>query len=184
MDGLTSLLSVAALPVWIGMAMLVLAALLNEGLGRIPNSLTLGAVLAAWATAALLGGLGTASSTGGGLVSSIACALVALLSMSPAYASGCAPAGCVKSQMALGAWLGCALGTAPAVLVTVVATVAGLLVSAVAVSIYQLRRRAMLESHETSIDLSQPVVLFPLQSTMSLGSLLAIVAIFASGYLG
>src|SRR5262245_59703825 len=96
-------------PVAIGVGVLLIAAWLNGKSGRVPNLLTFGMIAAAWLAAWFVIGPQLAPSSGGSLGSSLASTFAALVVLLPAYAIGFVPAGCVKAQMAFGAWLGCAL---------------------------------------------------------------------------
>jgi Flp pilus assembly protein protease CpaA len=182
MNALGNLQSFGSWPVWVGLVVLVAAAWMNHRWGRIPNQATFGAIGAAWAVAAFLAGF--APTTGGSLASSVICTFAALAALAPAYALGCMPAGCVKAQMAFGAWLGCGLGLGPALTATVVATIAGQLATAAAVSIYQLRQRSLVQAGDEPVDYSRPPDLFPIQTTLTVGSLLGIAVAFGLRFVG
>jgi hypothetical protein len=179
---MNALLSLDGWPVWVGLVVLVAAAWMNHSCGRVPNQFTFGAIGAAWLAAALLARLDLAPASGGSLANSLFCTFVALGALAPAYAIGCMPAGCVKAQMAFGAWVGCGLGLGAAFWATVTATVAGMLVTAAAVTVYQLRQRSLAAEGEEPIDFSRPPDLFPIQTTLSVGSLLGIAAALLLGF--
>jgi len=165
-------------PVWIGAAILVIAALLNHRSGRVPNPLTFGAIGAAWVVAALFG----RDPSTGGLSSSVICTFVALGAMLTAYGIGCVPAGCVKAQMAFGAWVGCALSLGHALSTTVIVTLAAQLLTAAAISVQLLRRRAPSAGIAAGDAAPRAGELFPIQSTLTVGSLCGLAAIIVLGW--
>ncbi len=185
------LLGTSSLTLWplaVAVLVLVAAAALNHGWWRIPNQFTLGAIAAAWFTALAFIHSGVAPTAGGGISSSVASTFVALFALLPLYMLGFLPAGCVKTQMAFGAWVGCALPISAAWLVVGLASVGGMLVTAAIVSVYQLRQSAAAKTAAGSsepIDVTKPPEMFPLQTTLSLGSILGLVAtlVFAAGRL-
>ncbi|HZN33610.1 MAG TPA: hypothetical protein VFB80_07315 [Pirellulaceae bacterium] len=173
---------VAYWPLAVGLGVLVAAAVLNQVNGRVPNLLSLGMIGAAW-LAALFIQCGLAPTSGGGLAASVICTFAALAVLVPDYAIGCVPAGCVKAQMAFAAWIGCALGLGPALTATIIATLAGELVTAAAVALYKIRQNSQApELYQRPIDLIRPPALFPIQTTLSAGSLLGIAAAALLGY--
>ena len=169
-------------PVGVGLGVLVVAALLNHKSGRVPNPLTLGMIAAAWLAAWFIIGPRLAPSAGGTLGSSVVCTFVALAALLPAYVIGCVPAGCVKAQMAFGAWLGCALGLGPALAATIIATLAGQLLTAFAVAIYRKQEQAKIDE-EYDFGVSRPAELFPIQTTLSAGSLCGLAAALVFGFI-
>ena len=171
-------------PIGVGLGVLAVAAALNHQSNRVPNPLTFGMIAAGWAAAGLLVGSGLAPSAGGGLAGSVACTFVALAVMLPAYVMGFMPAGCVKAQMAFGAWLGCALALGPAIAATVIATFVGQLAAAAAATIYHLRQEAQAKDRDEPPHAWQPAQLFPIQTPIALGSLCGIAATFWLGFAG
>src|SRR5262245_24035594 len=105
--------------------LLLIAAVINARTLTVPNRLSLAAALAGWlwalATSALIG----IPSRGGGIIPSLAASAAGLLLLIPFYKHGWLGGGCVKMQMAFGAWVGCAIGLPQALFVTAFATVAG-----------------------------------------------------------
>lgn len=162
-------------PLAVGVALLVVAAGLNHRLGRIPNQVTFGAIAAAWVAAIACVQMGALPTAGGGIASSVACTAMAFAALIPAYAIG-VPAGCVKTQMGFGAWVGCTFAFESAYMITGLATLGGLLLSAACVSVYQLRQAASALPEDGPIDYTRPPELFPLQTTLSLGTIAGLVA--------
>jgi prepilin peptidase CpaA len=95
-------------PIGVAIVFLALAAGLNAAFGVVPNWLTFPAILAAWVAGWCIS-RGTAPSAGGGFGSALLLAFVGLLMLLPFYAFGVMGAGCVKANMALGGWIGCAV---------------------------------------------------------------------------
>jgi prepilin peptidase CpaA len=160
---------------WCACLLLLIAAVVNARSLRVPNLLTLPAIVAGWLVAQAIGASVEIPSRGGGLIPSLAASAVGLSLLVPFYATGWLGPGCVKMQMAFGAWVGCALGLPAAVLVTALATVAGALFTAIGAAFAYLRVR----SHEGVGDCSW---LFPAQVTLSLGSVCVVVAVGLLGW--
>jgi hypothetical protein len=173
---------VAYWPIAVGLAVLVIAAWLNHHSGRVPNVLTLGMIAAAWMAAWFIIGLVLVPTAGGSLASSVACTFAALAALLPAYIIGFVPAGCVKAQMAFGAWLGCAIATGPAFAGTVIATIAGILLTAFAMALYRRQERAKIDE-DYDFGVSRPAELFPIQTTLSAGSLCGFAAAIVFGFI-
>lgn len=165
-------------PVWVGAAILIVAAVLNHRSGRVPNPLTFGAIGTAWGVAALFG----REAPAGGLSGSVICTYVALGVMLPAYGIGSIPAGCVKAQMAFGALVGSALSLSPALSTTIVVTFAAQLLTAAAVSVHLMCSRVPATDF-TDDDPAPPAVdLFPIQTTLTAGALCGLAAIRLLGW--
>jgi Flp pilus assembly protein protease CpaA len=157
---------------------MLIAAVINVRSLKVPNNLSLPATLAGWVVAGLVSAAVGIPSQGGGILPSLAAAGLGLFLLLPFYVARFLGAGCVKMQMAFGAWIGCALGLEPAAWLSGLATLAGglltLVVGIVAIMIARKRRQ---------VD-GNPVVrfgLFPAQVTLSLGS---IACVAAAGLLG
>lgn len=107
-------------PLVVAMGVLVVAGLLYAVLGRVPNAFTFLAIAAGWATALaqpVLFGAPLAGGIGGSLI----CTVAGLLMLGKLYKFGLG-AGCLKAQMAFGAWVGCALPWETALIVTAATT--------------------------------------------------------------
>ncbi len=90
---------VANWPIWLLSAILIVAAIIDGWILKVPNWLTFPLVFAGWAAAAWCGGLS-------GLAWSMAGTLVGLGLLFPAYAIGGMGAGDVKLMAGIGAWIG------------------------------------------------------------------------------
>jgi prepilin peptidase CpaA len=86
-------------PTWLLSAILIVAAIIDGRLLKVPNWLTFPLVLAGWSAAAFCGGFN-------GLAWSMAGTLVGLGLLLPAYAIGGMGAGDVKLMAGVGAWIG------------------------------------------------------------------------------
>jgi Flp pilus assembly protein protease CpaA len=129
----------------------------------------LSAILAGWLVALAISASDEIPSHGGGLLPSLAATAVGFFLLVPFYRSAGLGAGCVKMQMAFGAWVGCAMDLPSAVLVTGLATVEGGFVTLIGASIAFQRIRSQ--------DwVSAWTHLFPAQTTLSLGSVCGVVA--------
>ena len=111
------LLAANAWPVWAAALLLGVAAAINARTLTVPNWLTLGGVLSGWVVGALASA--GALPLRGGLGPSLAATAIGFGVLIPWASRGALGVGCVKAQMAFGAWLGCAadLGPASALLV-------------------------------------------------------------------
>jgi Flp pilus assembly protein protease CpaA len=163
-------------PLWCACALLLIAAIVNLRSLMAPNWLSLPAILAGWLVAFAISASVEIPSRGGGILPSVGATAVAFLLLVPFYQSCGLGAGCVKMQMAFGARVGCAVGLPAAVLVTVFATIAGALFTAIGAlyAVLQLRSREGVGvcSH-----------LFPAQVTLSLGSVCGAAAAGLKGWL-
>jgi Flp pilus assembly protein protease CpaA len=112
----------------LGVAVLVLlvAAVSQAYARRVPNGFTIPAVIAGWALSVYIDVGRHAAWPGPAFQASFVAAFVALAIMLPLYRSGRLGAGCIKAQMAFGAWAGCALPLVTSLTLTASATVAGL----------------------------------------------------------
>jgi Flp pilus assembly protein protease CpaA len=167
-------------PLWVGVAVVIAAAVQNHFTNRVSNLLTLGAIGAGWLAAHLLSALGAGPLVGGNLASSLGCTFAALGLLVPFYAANLAPAGSIKAQMGLGAWIGCAVPLGPALVLTVSATIVGGIVTAIGVYFYYRKQRAVLETDPWGLD--GPSYLFPFQLTLSLGSLCGMLGAVCLGF--
>jgi Flp pilus assembly protein protease CpaA len=141
-------------PLWCACALLLIAAIVNLRSLLAPNWL----------------------SFGGGILPSVGATAVAFLLLAPFYQSGWLGAGCIKMQMAFGAWVGCAVGLPAAVLVTAFATIAGALFTAIGA----LYATLQLRSRE---GVGVGAHLFPAQVTLSLGSVCGVAAAGLIGWI-
>jgi Flp pilus assembly protein protease CpaA len=114
-------------PAVVGLAVLLLAAAMQARLHRVPNSLTFSAILGGWLFAVYLDATHRAVSPGPAILASLASSFAAFIVLLPMYSSNGLGAGCVKAQMAFGAWIGSALPLIPALVLTAGATIGGLL---------------------------------------------------------
>jgi Flp pilus assembly protein protease CpaA len=154
--------------------LLLLAASINARSLLVPNRLTFAAILSGWLLALVIGAGVAIPSQGGGFLPSLAASAVGLLLLIPFYKSCGLGGGCVKMQMAFGAWVGCALGLSAAVRLTAFATVVGgLLTAVVALICWGLLR--LLEGRDPSDRF------LPAQVTLSIGS---IGGVIAAGWIG
>jgi prepilin peptidase CpaA len=160
--------------VWCACLLLVLAAAIYTRTLIVPNRLSLSATLAGWLVAIAISASVGIPSRGGGVVASLAASAVGFFLLLPFYMGGWLGPGCVKMQMAFGAWVGCALGLPAAVLITGLATVAGGLTTGIGASFAALRLRAE-EGADACLEM------YPGQVTLSAGSVCGVVA---AGLLG
>ena len=86
-------------PIWLLSAILIVAAIIDGWILKVPNWLTFPLVFAGWTAAAWCGGFS-------GLAWSMAGTLVGLGLLLPAYAIGGMGAGDVKLMAGIGAWIG------------------------------------------------------------------------------
>jgi Flp pilus assembly protein protease CpaA len=153
----------SAWALWWACLLLLTAAVINARTLTVPNRLSLAAILAGWLCALGVSASIGIPSRGGGLVPSLAATAVGFFLLIPFYQRGWLGAGCVKMQMAFGAWMGCALGLPAAVLVTGFATVVGILLTAIGASMAVLRLRS-----QAGVDAAS--YLYAAQIDLSLGS--------------
>ena len=109
--------------VWVAAAIIVIASVLQLTKGKVPNIFTLTLILAGWVTAGLLTFGVSIPTVNGSLAGSFAATFIALGLSIPFYKRGLG-AGCIKAQMAFGAWVGCSLGMADGIQLTIVCTLA------------------------------------------------------------
>jgi hypothetical protein len=107
-------------PLVVALGVLAVAGLLYAALGRVPNAFTFLAIVAGWATA-LAQPVLFGAPLGGGIGGSLICTIAGLLMLGKLYKFGLG-AGCLKAQMAFGAWVGCALPWETALIVTAATT--------------------------------------------------------------
>jgi Flp pilus assembly protein protease CpaA len=144
------------LPAVVAMNIVVLAAILQYFVWRVPNALTLPAILAGWIFAGYADAVRPAPSHA--LVTSLLVSGLALLLMVNFYRTGSLGAGCVKAQMAFAAWMGAAMPLQAAAVLVAVVTVVGL-----AITYLMARMEVVGVPHEERCD-----YLFPAQVTISL----------------
>ncbi len=127
-------------PTWVAAGLMAGAAVINARTLTVPNWLTLGGIVSGWAVAAL--GASGAVSILGGLGPSLAATAVGYAALTPLASRGHLGAGCVKAQMAFGAWLGCGVESGPAVGAAVAAGLGGWLALAAVAGVVAAGRRA------------------------------------------
>src|SRR6476620_2341854 len=148
-------------PLAIAAGLLVVSAGVNAATFKVPNLITLPAILAAWMAACLVTvGL---PSRGGGIGPSLLLTFFAGMLLMPLYGIGWLGAGCVKMHMALGGWIGCAYPAEKGAKITIAATIVGGLLTAI----------GMLGQAAVASGDSFP--LFPMQVTLSLGALMVLI---------
>ena len=154
------LLADDAWPAWIAALILVVAAAINARTLSVPNWLTLGGIVSGWVVGALVsGGIVDAR---GGLGSSLVATAIGFGLLIPCSSRGYLGMGCVKAQMAFGAWVGCVADVGSVAVIAVVSGVAGLIALGVVVLVHPRVSRGLL----------------PAQVPLSLGSVVgAIVAL-------
>jgi prepilin signal peptidase PulO-like enzyme (type II secretory pathway) len=140
---------------------------------KVPNRLSLPTILLGW-LASLFVQFGVLPSAGGGFLASFAVSLLAGIMLIPVQGAGWIGAGCVKMHAGLGAWVGCALGLWPAVLMIGAATLMGTICTIVFSGIDHARKRR-------KPGYKPGILMFPIQATLSLG---AIICIVGAGLLG
>src|SRR5689334_16667426 len=116
---------------WFACLLLLIAAVVYSRTLRVPNALVYSATLAGWALAFAISASTGIPSHGGGFLPSLAAAATGFLLLLPFDSHGWLGAGCVKMQLAFGAWVGCALGLPAAVGITAFATLVGALFTAI-----------------------------------------------------
>jgi prepilin peptidase CpaA len=171
-----NLLNPALWALWSGCLLLLIAAVINARTLSVPNRLSLPATVAGWLLALLLSVSAGIPSQGGGILPSLAATAIGFLLLIPFYASGWLGAGCVKMQMAFGAWVGCALDFSAAAWVTGLATLMGGVITAIGALIAARRSQGPEEA-------GSRFRFFPAQITLSLGSVCGVVAAGLLGWL-
>jgi hypothetical protein len=168
-------------PIWVGLAVLLIAALFYQLTSRVPNAFTFSAMAAAWMTAALMQlQPGILPPTAGGLVSSMVATAAGLLMLGKLYKLGLG-AGCLKTQMAFGAWLGCALSLEPALLMTVLATlIGGSTTVLIQIAVGRFRGKPV-EELVVGDEPAAESLPFPAQTTLALGSVGGVLLFFVVG---
>jgi hypothetical protein len=169
-QALANLLTVPYWPMWVGCAFLFFVALLYQLIDRVPNVLTFSAIVAAWVVGLLLAVPGLLPPAGGGIASSLVCTVACPMMLLKAYKIGLG-AGCLKAQMALGAWIGCALPLESALIVSVFATLIGGSTMAILWIIEGRLRGKRLSEISLGDNQSADSRPFPAQIPLSLGSI-------------
>jgi Flp pilus assembly protein protease CpaA len=109
-------------PLWTGCLLMILAAIIHERTGRVPNALTLPAAVVALCVAVTLGEGGPRPVLHGGFGSSFGAAGITFLALLVPYIFlRLVGGGSVKLQTAFAAWLGCALPFERALLLSLAA---------------------------------------------------------------
>ena len=153
------------LPFVVATIVLLLAAASQVASERVPNVLTLPAILAGWGFAFFLDSTQHARFPGQASAASLLGAFLALAIMVPFYRYGLGAA-CVKTQMAFGAWMGCAIPTVPVLIVVAVTTTLGLALT------YASVRALAPNTHDEEFHKHG----FPAQVTMTIATLVGVVA--------
>jgi hypothetical protein len=109
-------------PIGVGLCVVMIAQLWHAFGDRVPNGLTLGAIGVAWLLSLSNANLRGTLLIQGDLGASLLAAFLPMLILLPFYGFGLG-AGCVKSQMAFGAWVGCGLSLVPALAAAAAATI-------------------------------------------------------------
>jgi prepilin signal peptidase PulO-like enzyme (type II secretory pathway) len=181
-----ALWSFAAWPLWIGFALLVVAAVINAWTMLVHNWLSIPALLGGWACALLVGSVDGVPSLGGGLLSSCLAGVGALLVLLPVFLKSWIGAGCLKMQVAFGAWVGCCLPELPAFWLVSLGTALGLGLSLVSLWVkHRLAARKAWEFSQVACTEMSPEdtdwfrrlepAQFPAQVALSLGGICGVV---------
>jgi len=181
-QALESLLSLGYWPIWIGLSYQLAAASIYWITGKVPYALTISAVAVAWFTAVLGKLAGVLPPTGGGIVSSIVCTAACFAALKKIEQVGLG-GGCMKSQMAFGAWIGCALPFDRALAICGFAATIGI----ATMGIFMLATAHLYERRPTDKPPGdrQPVEReFPAQTALSLGSIGGVLLAFVLGAQG
>lgn len=164
--------------IWCGLGLMLLAAIVNARTMKVPNRLSLPSLVIGWLVAVVVSCSVGVPSNGGGMLPSLTSTILALILMVPFYLTGALGAGCVKMQMAFGAWVGCALSVGSAAWITATGTVAGCVVTVLA-SIMVLGLRKL----KGGTDENKPKWMrFPAQITLSIGSAIGTIAASTFGW--
>ena len=164
-------------PLWGGVGILILANVWNQFTGKVPNGLTLPALLGGLALAVVLSLFPKLlPAAAGGIGSALWAVLLGGGAALGLWVAALSPGGCMKMQFAFCAWIGCgvAAGGVAALLSTLGAFVLG---AAAFVGFNQYHRRR--EQTKTKEPDSRP--LLHLQTFASLG---AVAGLIAGRYLG
>ncbi len=154
------------LPMCVGVVVMLLIAAFQAVIHRVPNALTIPAILAGWAFSIHVDASHHAMWPGAAFQASLLGSFLALLILLPLYCNHQLGAGCVKGQMAFGAWIGCALPLLPSLTLAAGSTLAGVFFT------YFVFRRKILDIPEEE----RANYEFPAQITLSIvaaGSVLA-----------
>jgi Flp pilus assembly protein protease CpaA len=154
------------LPAVVGIAILSLAALSQALARRVPNVLTLPALVAGWLFAMYADATGHAAWPGPAFQASFLGTFLALLIMLPIYRTRRLGAGCVKAQMAFAAWACGAMPLVPALAFIASATIGGLAVT------FALLRLTVVDMP----DERRHNYAFPAQVTMTVVALVGVIA--------
>jgi len=165
---MSRLVNVRLWPLAIASVLLLLAAAINVQSLLVPNWLTMPSILAAWLAAALVSAR-MLPARGGGFGPSLLLTFFGGMLLALPYGYGWLGAGCVKMQMALGAWIGCTYSAERGAKVVIAATIVGALVSIAGFAVHA----ALIAGDAKSVDWP----LFPAQVTLSLGAIAVLLAI-------
>jgi Flp pilus assembly protein protease CpaA len=152
-------------PIWVAIVFLILAAGINSQTQTVPNWLTYSAIVASWIAGGSIS-RGIAPSAGGGFASALVLSFAGLLVLLPFWANDVMGAGCVKANMALGGWIGCAVCAERGAKWLAGCVVAGGVLTAFSVWTFQLY----------GMNISALAQVFPAQAALSAGSVLTLVA--------
>lgn len=100
---------VAAIPLWVGLALHVTAGIVERRTRRVPNSLSYGSALLAALSALAFGATGIMPIFRGDILSCIGVAILTFLIMAVLFSCGLAPGGTSKAMASMAAWIGCAV---------------------------------------------------------------------------
>jgi len=117
------LLRQEAWPAAVAIAILTIAAVINYQTLGVPNWLTFGGVISGWAVG-ILANSGIVE-VRGGLVASLAATAISFGVLFPWVLRRFLGEGCVKAQMAFGAWIGNAIALEPAATIALISGVVG-----------------------------------------------------------
>jgi Flp pilus assembly protein protease CpaA len=151
---------------------MLVAALSQAFTTKVPNILTFSAIIVGWLVAISITCSAGVNSNGGGIDESFSATILGLFLLIPLYRITHLGAGCVKMQMAFGAWIGCAVPLHRAIVLTLAGTILGILLTAILLYV-QVRSRARKSPGGSEIPRSR---LLPAQITLSIGSILGVVA--------
>jgi hypothetical protein len=179
MQVLLDLLRLEYWPIWVGAAVLLIAALFQLLTGRVPNAFTFSAVALAWLVALTQLVPGMLPPLHGGIVSSMAGTVAGLVMLLKAYKLGLG-AGCLKAQMAFGAWVGCAMGLETALLAVVFATLLGQ-VALILIHIAIGRVRGDPSNDFVAAEQTASDAMLPAQATVAVGSIGGVMLFFVIG---
>jgi hypothetical protein len=177
MQALAILMAPTYWPMWVGCGYLFFVAVLYQLTGRVPNIVTFAAILLAWLVGLLLAVPGVLPPAGGGIVESLVCTAACLIMLLKAYKLGLG-AGCLKAQMGLGAWLGCALPLETALIVSVFATLIGQCAILVLGVIWRRMQAGPIREIPLRDDQRGQSHQFPAQIPLSLGSIAGVMLAF------